>query len=324
MNFPIIDLHCDLLAYLVGDRRRTPFNASARCSLPQLKAGNVKLQTLAVFTETKPDSVKKGLCQVQIFAQLLKLHAEDLLHYQFDGQMPPAHVATLLAIENASGFCSENESLQDGMKRLHGIVEQIAKPLYISLTWNSENRFGGGAQSKVGLKDDGRRLLDEMHVQKIAIDLSHTSDALAHDIIDYIDRQKLIIPIMASHSNARAVTSAARNLPDELAKEIFRRKGIVGLNLYRPFLGEKEEDLPKHLAHWLDLGGKDSMAFGADFFYELNWPSTTMGSASYFENYHNASCYGRLLSFLQSELNLDRNQMEKLAYGNALKFLDAR
>ena len=60
--------------------------------------------------------------------------------------------------------------------------------------------------------------------------LSHTSDALAHDIFNHIDKHKLAVPVIASHSNFRSVSDHVRNLPDEIANEIVNRNGLIGMN----------------------------------------------------------------------------------------------
>lgn len=321
MTFPIIDLHCDLLLYLIGNPQRTPYDLAARCAVPQLLQGNVKVQTLAVFTETEPHSVQKALQQLHIYQQLPAFYPKDF-KYAFTSDAHSPAVGIMMGIENASGFCGETESLVEGMKRLNSIITDIAKPLYMSLTWNSENRFGGGALTSVGIKPDGKHLLEELHQKKIAVDLSHASDALAYDIIDYIEGRNLDIPLMASHSNARAVAKAPRNLPDELALEIFRRNGVVGLNFCRKFLGENEDSIPRHLLHWLELGGENHITMGADFFYEEDLPiSSREGKTIFFPNYQNASCYVRLMDLLQKEFGLPGSILEKLAHKNARAFI---
>jgi len=322
MNIPIVDLHCDLLCYLEKDKRRTPYDQAARCAIPQLRQGYVKLQTMAIFTQTETHSSDKGLHQAHLYQELPQHYPKDIVHFSSHWNLQSPFIAILMAFENASGFCNEDEPLQEGFKRLKHVIHTIAKPLYMSLTWNTENRFGGGALTSVGLKTEGKLLLEELDQQNIAIDLSHASDALAYEIIDYIEGHRLNIPIMASHSNARSVTSVPRNLPNDIAQEIFRRGGIIGLNLYRHFIGETEDQLIKHFAHWLELGGENHLVSGSDFFYDADFPSTYRhGKEVFFRNYEDASCYGKLLSFLQRELKLSPSFLEKFAHQNALAFI---
>lgn len=323
MSLPIIDLHCDLLYYLEQEKTRTPYDLIAKCSLPQLQQGGVRLQVLALFTFTAPHSAMQGERQAKLFQALLKNYAPEAALFSSAWKLESGPLALLPAFENASGVCEEKEPLQEGFERLSTFIEQIGKPLYISLTWNTENRFGGGAHTQAGLKEDGKLLLEFLSQWNIAIDLSHASDALAYEIIDYLIGHSLNIPLLASHSNSRSVTRAPRNLPNEIALEIFRRKGLVGLNLYPLFVGETEEGLVKHIAYWLERGGIENISFGADFFYEedlpLKYRSSTM---SFFPAYQNAACYPALLNLIEHELKLDPVHLKKLAYQNALTFID--
>lgn len=316
---PVIDLHCDLLSYLEEGSARTAHDLVAHCSIPQLKAGHVKMQTMAVFTKTGPESIAKGMKQLEIFKSLPKHYLNDFYSTRQFDDLDTDRINILFAIENASGFCSEQEPLQAGLDRLNSVIQEIGKPLYIGMTWNTENRFGGGNLSKIGLKEDGKYLLEELHEKKIGIDLSHTSDALAYGILDYLENKNLSIPVLASHSNARKVVDAPRNLPDELAKEIFRRGGVIGLNFYRKFVGESPEWFTDHVAHWLELGGESGICFGADFFYEGDFPNVT--SEPYFQDYQNADCYGRLIGLIKEKLGLNDDSCKKLAYDNAKAFL---
>ncbi|MBA3722027.1 MAG: membrane dipeptidase [Parachlamydiaceae bacterium] len=325
MEVNIADLHCDLLSFLAGDATRTAHDPAVRCSIPQLHAGNVKLQTLAVFTQTGKDALQNGIAQAAIYKILPQLYPQVFTHFESSKYVNSSNkISVLLAFENASSFCDENEQIKQGLDRLQSTIDNIGKPLYISMTWNSENRFGGGASTQIGIKEDGKRLLDFMHQKKIAIDLSHTSDPLAHEIINYIDMHHLQIPMLASHSNSRSITQAPRNLPDDLAKEIFKRKGIIGLNFYRPFVGkEANESFVRHLSHWIEMGGKNQICFGADFFYHDDLPAAHHQDKEpmYFSEYQDASCYGQLLKLFKKELNMTPEMVENMAHKNLFAFL---
>jgi microsomal dipeptidase-like Zn-dependent dipeptidase len=325
MNWPIVDLHCDLLFYLENSGERTPYDLDARCSIPQLNQGRVKLQALPVFTRTDERSVRNGEGQVNIFSSLCKQYPLNFVPYSSSSSIESSPIAILPAFENASGFCGEGEPLREGIKRLHRYIDLVGKPLYISLTWNSENRFGGGAHTPIGLKEDGKQLLNELHQQKIAIDLSHTSDALAYEIIDHIEGASLEIPLMASHSNVRSVARVPRNLPDEIISEVFRRRGIIGFNVIQKFIGETEFDVVKHVAHFLELGGEDFLAVGADFFYaaDLQDPHAKNKENFFFDSFKDASCYGKLFELLHRELGLNQTILSKISHQNALAFISS-
>jgi microsomal dipeptidase-like Zn-dependent dipeptidase len=319
MPVPIVDLHCDLLFHLGMSSKRSAYDRAVRCGIPQMREGGVELQTMAVFTETEPASVQKGMHQIRLYQRLPELYPGDFDPFSGSSGSESSCIHTLMSFENASGFCDEKEPLQAGFQRLQEVIASV-KPLYISLTWNFENRFGGGALTKAGLKHDGKRLLEQIDGLQIALDLSHASDPLAYEAIDYIEAHSLDIPLMASHSNARDVKEAPRNLPDEVAKEIIRRKGLIGLNLVRQFVGESLDKLAMHVAYWLELGGEGSIAMGADFFNDADLPSLHHEGGVFFKELADSSCYPKLLNFLQKELKLSDAHLAGLAHQNALSF----
>lgn len=319
---PIVDLHCDLLAYLAFKKGRSAYSAEAKCSLPQLKKGNVLLQVLAIYSETGKNSVEFAEKQVAIYQTLPPTYMDEFLHLKTLA-MPKKRLSVnvIPAIENASGLCSETEELENAFKRLDNYSKSIGPFLYISLTWNHENRFGGGNHSSVGLKSDGMRMLDYLDGKKIAIDLSHTSDALAHDILNYIDAKGLRITPIASHSNFRAIADQPRNLTDALAKEVIARGGIIGLNFVKHFVGKNcPEDFTRQVDYARSLGGLENYCFGADFFCDKDFPMPISGIIPFFyPPFSNSSCYPEVLTHLNEVFA--KQELEKIAHTNFSNFL---
>jgi len=322
MSYPIADLHCDLLLFLSKEASRTPYQPEVRCSIPQLKAGGVKTQTLAIYAPTEKGSSLQGLAQYSIFKELPEKFP---IFKHFESSVAEDNIDILLAIENASALCEEDENLENAFTRISHMQSEVGNILYISLTWNMENRFGGGCASNIGLKPDGQRLLDFLDHKKIAIDLSHASDSLAFDVFGYIEQYRLDIPVIASHSNFRKVSNVPRNLPDDIAKEIFRRGGIIGLNVIRPFVGQGgTPDFVKQLEHAINLGGRKNICFGADFFYENDIPKQFRKSAEeyFYPGFDDASFYGRVLELYEKNLNLPISFLKEIASENFFSYLE--
>jgi membrane dipeptidase len=306
----IADLHCDLLNHLIQDPSRSAKDPKCRASIPQLLRGQVVFQAMANFEITQSGSAAKGEKQFQAFKALPRTYKA------FANQIRP-----FFAIENASAFSEENEPLQQSLDRLTRWRQEAGPILYISLTWNDENRFGGGnAAPKIGLKPDGKTLLHWMNGKNIAIDFSHTSDPLAHDILNTIDAKNYSIPTIASHSNFRKVADHPRNLTDEIAKEIIRRKGLIGLNFLRSFLGGRgPEDFLRQIEHSNKLGGLNASCFGADFFNDSDTPDELKHLKPFFyPRFDNSSCYPALLELLRPHLS--EIQIENIAHGNIFRF----
>jgi len=318
---PIIDLHCDLLSYLVNVPNAHAANTQEiGCALPFLAQGKVKMQVMAIFTTSQPGSVQNASLQLNAFQELCKQHEEQvfpLLKKQI--KFTEGKTAIILAIENASGLLEADESLETLFGRLDDILHRFGNLLYITFTHHTENRFGGGNYSEVGIKQDGIELLRYMDGKGIAVDLSHTSNQLAFDILNTIDKLQLKIPVLASHSNMYAIWQHPRNLTDELIEELIIRKGIAGVNFVRAFLHETDPNqVYEHIAYGLNKGL--SMSFGADFFSTimLNDPSRI---PYFFDSLSNASQYAEILKTLMNKKGYDMETCGALAHENAMDWL---
>lgn len=324
ISHPIIDMHCDLLYYLATVSDAHPGKTEdIGCAIPYLLEGNVKLQTLAIYSggsNSYPDSAA-GQCEWfkrllseyrDIFRPVTGIEARNDV-FNSSG------IGLAVAIENASALCGDNEPLEAAFRRLENIIKEIGPPVYISLTHHGENRFGGGNNSNAGLKDDGRVLLEYLDGKRIAVDLSHASDALAFGIIEHIDSRGLDLHLLASHSNFRSVYNSRRNLPDELATVITDRKGLIGMNLLRAYIHPDDPSvLAKHIEHGLTIGAEKALCFGNDYFYFKQHPDKSR-IPFFFEEHENAGKYQQILHSLEGLL--DPGQIDAMASGNALGFL---
>ena len=318
---PVIDLHCDLLSYLTQPNSNIDKKEDIGCAIPYLKEGNVKLQIMAIFAPTEEKSHEFGLKQSEIFQQL---NEENNQLYRFEKQHlenfgTSENIGMLASVESGSAFCDERMSLKDGFKNLEKIIENVGKVLYISFTHHAENRFGGGNFATAGLKNDGKALVDYLHEKNIAIDFSHTSDALAYDLLNYISKENIKVPIIASHSNYRPIFDHPRNLPDDVAKEIIHQNGLIGLNFVRAFVNpEKVEALEEHVAHGISLGAENAICFGADYFYTKSHPDKSR-LPFYFKEHENAARYPQINTTFENQFG--KQQTNKISSENALTFI---
>ncbi len=320
---PIIDMHCDLLSYMEYVKGAHPFFSGIGCNFNALKAGNVKLQVMAIYTGTEKGSSETGLKESEIFKELQTTHKENVCLVKDITSLNTAinsdRTGMVVSIENASGFCEEDEPMENAFKKLEKIISNVERVIYISFTHHGENRFGGGNYTKAGLKDDGKKLLDYMSGKKIALDLSHTSDALAYGQLEHITKYNLDIPLIASHSNFRAIFDHPRNLPDDLAKEIIKRKGIIGLNFLRAFLNNDEPNVfYDHVLHGIKIGGENTMCFGADYFFASEPDPKRV--PYYHKDKEDARCYPALLKHLEGKV--PAGFLEGMSHKNVTNFLN--
>ena len=129
-------------------------------------------------------------------------------------------------------------------------------------------RFPSSPDTGSGLTDAGRALIRACNELKIMVDLSHLNEKGFDDVARISDA-----PLVATHSNAHAVTPSARNLTDRQLAVIRESQGMVGLNYATVFLrpdGRKSPDMGwepvlRHLDHLLANLGEDHVGLGSDF-----------------------------------------------------------
>lgn len=129
-------------------------------------------------------------------------------------------------------------------------------------------RFPGTPDTGPGLTEAGQRLVAECNRLRILIDLSHLNEAGFNDVARLSDA-----PLVATHSNAHAVTPSTRNLTDRQLAMIRASGGMVGLNFATVFLRRDGRQSPemgwspvlRHLDHLIAHLGEDHVGFGSDF-----------------------------------------------------------
>jgi membrane dipeptidase len=119
-----------------------------------------------------------------------------------------------------------------------------------------------------GLTDAGFALVRRCNELGIAIDLSHITEKGFWDVAKTSRH-----PLVASHSNAHALTPVARNLTDKQLDAVKESRGIVGLNYATAMLREDGrsdgntplEAMVRHLDHLVERLGIDCVGLGSDF-----------------------------------------------------------
>ncbi|MCC6676172.1 MAG: membrane dipeptidase [Phycisphaerales bacterium] len=103
----------------------------------------------------------------------------------------------------------------------------------IGLAWARQSRYAGGNSTETGLTDLGRAIIPEIDRAGVVHDCSHLSDRSLAELLDLAAG-----PVMASHSNCRALIGAdnQRHLTDAAIRAIAQRGGVIGLNLFSKFL----------------------------------------------------------------------------------------
>ncbi len=176
-------------------------------------------------------------------------------------------LASVLHIEGA-------EAIDPNFELLDVLYEAGLRSL--GPVWSRSNAFGHGVpflcpsspDTGPGLTDLGKELIGACNRLKVMIDLSHLNERGFWDVAALSDA-----PLVATHSNAHALSPHSRNLTDEQLAAIRQTGGMVGVNFATSFLrpdGRRDKATPvelviEHLEHMVKHVGEDGVGFGSDF-----------------------------------------------------------
>jgi membrane dipeptidase len=112
---------------------------------------------------------------------------------------------------------------------------------YMTLSWSNTNEWADSSgdindvkvQHHNGLTDFGRQVVREMNRLGMMVDVSHVADKTFWDTI-----ANTKAPVIASHSSARALTDAPRNMTDDMLRAVAKNGGVVQVNFFSGFVDE--------------------------------------------------------------------------------------
>lgn len=281
MKIPYFDAHCDTVyrcletgevsALEYGETREVQRGYYAASTHLRENDGHIDLvrgrqfsrcaQFFALFHDAA-EAPADGLwaqCQrmYDFFLQELADNA-DLAHHcrtgvEVDETVASGKVAALLSIEGADLIdCDAHK------------VETVAGwgVRFLNPVWNRANVLSGtnAEEPERGLSAAGQDFIRVLEEYGVYPDVSHLSDAGFWDLVQIAHR-----PVIASHSNARALCPHRRNLTDDQFRAVRDSGGVVGLNLYLDFVGAPTMDaLVAHVEHFLSLDGEKTLCLGGD------------------------------------------------------------
>ncbi len=142
-------------------------------------------------------------------------------------------LAALMGIEGG-------HSIENDMRLLRDYYRLGVR--YMTLSWSNTNEWADSSgdindpkiQHHNGLTDFGRQVVLEMNRLGMIVDISHVADKTFWDVVAVTKA-----PVIASHSSARALVNAPRNMPDDMLRAVAKNGGVVQVNFYSGFLDEE-------------------------------------------------------------------------------------
>jgi membrane dipeptidase len=275
---PIVDAHLDLAYNALTGRdvlrpaaEQTPDDDGIpTVGLPDLRHGGAGLICATIFCQPSIDG-KPGYRNAE------EAHADALR--QLDWYRQQAAAGELSSVTSADGLAELLPDMRlraiyllegaDSVRKLDDISTFFAAGVRIvGLAWK-RTRYAGGTGAPGPLTPDGVALVKEMYRLGIIHDASHLADESFWQLMNLSDG-----PVIASHSNCRAIVPTDRQLSDDMIRAVAARGGVVGINFYDKFLLPPSEygrrratlaDVARHVRHVCDLAGNaNCVGIGTD------------------------------------------------------------
>jgi len=274
----VIDTHCDTLKCLMpvftrlrdsmwADRSKVGMVARSslgHIDVPRLLEGGVTCQVFAVSGErsmTPSHSLRTALEMISRFYAECEASQGAVVPMTRSAEITKAKragkVAAMLSIEGCDVLEGSVEVLRVYHRlgaRMVGLVHSIRNELADGV---ADRRTGGG------LSELGAQAVGELNRLGMIVDVSHLNDEGFWDVIELTRA-----PVVASHSNARAVCDHPRNMTDDMIRALADNGGVMGMNFAPAFVHPSRATLGgvvDHIDHIVELVGPDHVGLGSDF-----------------------------------------------------------
>jgi membrane dipeptidase len=241
-NAIVVDTHADTPQRFVDEHWNftDPLNGGM-LNYDSAKKGNLDAQFFSIWVDpgqyAANASARRTLELIDGTLEQVRKAPDKLQLCTTADQILEAHsrgkFAVLMGIEGG-------HSIEDSLGLLRDYYRLGVR--YMTLTWSNTNNWADSSgdindpaiHHHDGLTPFGKEVVVEMNRLGMLVDISHISDKTFWDVIA-ITRT----PVIASHSSARALTNAPRNMTDEMLLAMKKNNGVVMVNFFPAFIDEQ-------------------------------------------------------------------------------------
>ena len=237
----VIDTHADTPQRFVDENWNftDPLNGGM-LNYDSAKSGNLNAQFFSIWVHPGQyhanQSAQRTLALIDGTLEQVR-KAPDKLHFGLSAD-------DIIASHKQGKFCvlmgiEGGHSIENDLGLLRDYYRLGVR--YMTLTWSNTNDWADSSGDindpevthHNGLSPFGKQVVQEMNRLGMMVDISHVSDKTFWDVI-----ATTRTPIIASHSSARALTQAPRNMTDEMLQAIAKNNGVVMVNFFPAFIDE--------------------------------------------------------------------------------------
>ena len=232
----VIDTHDDTTQRLVDEKSFdiAVRNKTGSIDIPRMREGGLDALFFSIWMSgdvTGPAAVKRALDQIDAVREAVRTHPSDLVLATTAAEIRRAaadrKIAALLGVEGGHMIADDLAILR---------VFAALGVRYMTLTHSKNTPWADSSGDKPlhdGLTAFGKNIVREMNRLGMMVDISHVADKTFSDALE-VSRA----PVIASHSSARAIANAPRNMTDDMLRAMTKNGGVVMINYHVGFLSE--------------------------------------------------------------------------------------
>jgi membrane dipeptidase len=238
----VVDTHADTPQRFLDegfDIGSTDPNDIGHLSLDKARRGNLGAEFFSIWVEPETNQghfARHTLDLTDSVYEQAARHPDRMMMAYSVADIERAHqehkLAALMGIEGG-------HSIENDMHLLRDYYRLGVR--YMTLSWSNTNEWADSSgdindpkvQHHNGLTDFGKQVVLEMNRLGMMVDISHVADKTFWDTIAVTKA-----PVIASHSSARALVNAPRNMTDDMLRAVAKNGGVVQVNFYSGFLDE--------------------------------------------------------------------------------------
>jgi membrane dipeptidase len=244
----VIDTHADTPQRMLDDHYdlTEPLNGGY-LNFEAAKQGNLGAEFFSIWVEPKLNEghyARRTLELIDAVLEQARKHPDQMMMAYSAEDIERAHrehkLTALMGIEGG-------HSIENSLGLLRDYYKLGVR--YMTLTWSNSNDWADSSgdvddpkvkHTQDGLTDFGKDVVYEMNRLGMAVDISHVSDKTFYRAV--ITSRA---PVFASHSSARALSGAPRNMTDDMLRAVARsggphsRGGVVMVNFYSGFISDE-------------------------------------------------------------------------------------
>ena len=243
---------------LTKDTATLPF--PLQTDIPRLRKGHVGAQFWSVWIPADtlgPRAVEMTLEEIDIVRRFVAANpgvfemagsSADIARIEKAGR-----IASLIGVEGGHQI----DGRLSVLRRYYDLGARYMTLTHTqSLAWADASTDAPRAN---GLTPFGQQVVAEMNRIGMIVDISHVSDATMAAVLGATRA-----PVMASHSSARAIDDAPRNIPDDLLAKVGANGGVVMVNFYPSFVSQAWRDWDKARTDYAKSVGASAETYGAN------------------------------------------------------------